>query len=154
MPLLFLLVKWIHVLSAITAVGANATYGIWVSRARREPSVLPFVLHSIKVIDDRVANPLYALLLLTGLTMAFIIPIPLTTPWLMTALILYAIATLLGMAVFVPVFRRQIQFLEREGLESPRYKAAAKQGQVLGIIVGIVVLMITFLMVVKPPLWG
>ena len=152
--MLFLLVKWIHVLSAITAVGANATYGIWISRARREPAVLPFVLHSIKLIDDRVANPLYALLLLTGLTMAFIIPIPLNTPWLMTALILYAIATILGMAVFVPIFRRQIQLTEREGIESPRYQAAARQGMVLGLIVGLDVLVIIFLMVVKPALWA
>jgi uncharacterized membrane protein len=152
--MLFLLVKWIHVLSAITAVGANATYGIWISRARREPAVLPFVLHSIKLIDDRVANPLYALLLLTGLTMAFIIPIPLNTSWLMTALILYTIATILGMAVFVPIFRRHIQLMEREGIESPRYRAAARQGMVLGLIVGLDVLVIIFLMVVKPALWA
>jgi uncharacterized membrane protein len=152
--LLFKLIKWIHVLSAITAVGANITYGIWITRASREPAVLPFVLRSIKTIDDRVANPLYALLLLTGLTMAFILPIPLTTPWLLTALILYAIATLLGMAVFVPVFRRRLELLETEGLESPKYKAAAKRSTVLGIIVGIDVVMIVFLMVVKPALWG
>ena len=150
--MLFLIIKWIHVLSAITAVGANATYGIWIIRARREPTVLPFVLHSIKVIDDRVANPLYALLLLTGLTMAFMIPIPLNTPWLMTALILYAIATILGMAVFVPVFRRQIQFLESDGVKSRRFQAAAKQSTVLGLIVALVVLIIVFLMVVKPAL--
>ena len=152
--MLFLIIKWIHVLSAITAVGANATYGIWIIRARREPAVLPFVLHSIKVIDDRVANPLYALLLLTGLTMAFMIPIPLNTPWLMTALILYAIATILGMAVFVPVFRRQIQFLESDGVKSRRFQAAAKQSTVLGLIVALVVLIIVFLMVVKPALWS
>ena len=152
--MLFLLVKWIHVLSAITAVGANITYGIWMTRAAREPSALPFVLHNIKLIDDRVANPLYALLLLTGLTMAFMLPIPLTTPWLMTALILYAFATLLGMAVFVPVFRRQIELLESEGLASKRYQAFARWARVLGIVVGIAVLLIVFLMVVKPPLWG
>jgi uncharacterized membrane protein len=147
---LFLLIKWIHVLSAITAVGANVTYGIWMSRAAREPAVLPFVLHSIKLIDDRVANPLYALLLLTGLTMAFMLPIPLTTPWLLTALILYAITTLLGMAVFVPVFRRQIQLLETEGPASPGYQSMAVRARVLGIVVGIIVIVITFLMVVKP----
>ncbi len=150
----FLLIKWIHVLSAITAVGANATYGIWIARARREGAVLPFVLHNIKLIDDRIANPLYALLLLTGLTMAFMIPIPLNTPWLMSALILYAIATILGMAAFVPIFRRHIELLETEGVESPKYKAAAKQGTALGLIVGLDVLIITFLMVVKPPLWA
>ena len=128
--------------------------GMWIARASREPAVLPFVLRQIKLIDDRVANPLYALLLLTGLTMAFIIPIPLNTSWLMTALILYAIATILGMAVFVPIFRRQIQLMEREGIESPRYQAAARQGMVLGLIVGLDVLVIIFLMVVKPALWA
>jgi len=152
--MLFLLVKWIHVLSAITAVGANITYGIWIVRASREPAVLPFVLRNIKLIDDWVANPLYALLLLTGLTMVFILPLPLTTPWLTTALVLYAIATLLGMAVFVPVFRRRVRLLETEGLDSPGYRAAAKQSTVLGIVVGIDVLIIVFMMVVKPPLWA
>ena len=151
--MLFLLIKWIHVLSAITAFGANITYGIWVSRARREPAVLPFVLHTIKLIDDRVANPLYALLPLTGLTMTFLIPIPLTTPWLTSALILYAIATLLGMAVFVPMFRRQIKLLEREGFDSPRYQVGETWLTAVGFAVGIAVIMIVFLMVVKPPLW-
>ena len=151
--MLFLLVKWIHVLSAITAVGANATYGIWIVRASRQPSHLPFVLHTIKVIDDRVANPLYALLLLTGMTMAFMLPVPLTTPWLATALILYGIALILGLVAFVPIFRRQIELLESEGFESPKYQAVAKQARVLGVIVGIIVIAITFMMVVKPPLW-
>jgi uncharacterized membrane protein len=152
--MLFLLVKWIHVLSAIIAVGGNATYGIWMARARREPAVLPFVLRNIKLIDDRVANPLYVLLLLTGLTMAFMIPIPLNTPWLLTALILYGVAVILGMAVFVPLFRRRIQLLESEGIESRRYQAAAKQGTVLGLVVALDVLVIVFLMVVKPALWA
>ncbi len=141
-------------LSAITAVGANISYGIWIARATRQPEVLPFVLHSIKVIDDRVANPLYILLLLTGLTMALILPIPLNTPWLMTALLLYAFATVLGMLVFVPVFRRQIELLEHEGASSPGFRSYARQARILGIVVGIDVLIITFLMVVKPTLWG
>ncbi len=152
--MLFLLVKWIHVLSAITAVGANITYGIWIGRASRQPDHLPFVLRTIKVIDDRVANPLYALLLLTGLTMAFMLPIPLTTPWLLTALILYGIVLVLGLVVFVPAFRRQIELLDSQGFASPAYQAVAKRGRILGMIVGLIVLIIIFLMVVKPALWG
>jgi uncharacterized membrane protein len=151
---LFGLVKWIHVLSAITAVGANLTYGIWIVRASRQPSFLPFVLRTIKVIDDRVANPLYALLLLTGLTMAFMLPIPLTTPWLATALILYGASLILGLVAFVPLFRQQLDLLESEGFDSPKYKAVARRVRELGVVVGIVVVAITFLMVVKPPLWG
>jgi uncharacterized membrane protein len=152
--LFFLLIKWIHVLSAITAVGANITYGIWMARASRQPEVLPFVLRTIKLIDDRLANPLYVLLLITGLTMAFILPIPLTTPWLLTALVLYAIATLLGMLMFVPTFRQQVRLLESEGFGSARYQAVAKRARILGVVVGIDVLIILFMMVVKPPLWG
>jgi uncharacterized membrane protein len=152
--MIFLLIKWIHVLSAITAVGANITYAIWIVRASRQPVVLPFALRTIKLIDDRIANPTYVLLLLTGLTMAFIIPIPFSTPWLMSALVLYALATIFGMVLFVPSFKRQIRLLEREGLDSAKYRASYNQSRLLGIVVGAMVIMISFLMVVKPALWG
>jgi uncharacterized membrane protein len=99
-------------------------------------------------------KPSYGLLLLTGLTMAFIVPIPLTTPWLLTALILYVIATIIGMAGFVPIFNKQVQLLDSEGIDSPNYKAVQQLSQTLGIVTGIVVILITFLMVVKPALWG
>jgi uncharacterized membrane protein len=84
--MLYLYLKWLHVLSAILAVGANTTYGIWLARASQNPDNLPFTLKSIKMLDDRVANPAYGLLLLTGLGMAFAAPLPLTTPWLLTGL--------------------------------------------------------------------
>ncbi len=148
----FLLVKWIHVLSAITAVGANITYGIWISRASREPNVLPFVLRNIHLIDRRVANPGYVLLLITGLTMALTLPIPLTTPWLLTALVLYGLAALLGAVFYAPVVRNQIRLLESEGFESPNYQAVARRSSLFGILVTWDVVVIVFLMVVKPAL--
>ncbi len=152
--MLFLITKWIHVLSAITAVGANITYGIWIARASKEPSFLPFVLRNIKFIDDRVANPCYGLLLLTGLTLAFLAPIPLTTPWLLSGLTLYVIAGLLGAFAYTPIVKRQIQLLDSEGFDSPNYQAVAKKARSLGIVVGVDIIIIVFLMVVKPALWG
>ena len=152
--MLFLIVKWIHVLAAITAVGANITYGIWIGRASKEPNFLPFVLRNIKFIDDRVANPGYGLLLLTGLTMAFLAPIPLTTPWLLTGLTLYVIAGLLGVFAYSPIVKRQIQLLDNEGIGSPNYQAVANRARLLGMLVGLDVIIIVFLMVVKPALWG
>jgi len=148
----FLLVKWIHVLSAITAVGANITYGIWIAQASREPKVLPFVLRNIQMIDRRIANPCYALLLITGLTMAFILPIPLTTPWLLIALVLYVLAGLFGVFFYAPAVRRQITLLEGEGFDSPGYQASAKRSMLFGILVTVDVILIVFLMVVKPVL--
>ncbi len=149
--MIFLLVKWIHIMSAITAVGANITYGIWIARASREPKVLPFVLRNIHLIDSRIANPCYGLLLLTGLIMAFTVPIPLTTPWLLTALVLYVFAAIFGIAFYAPVVRNQLQLLESEGFESPGYQAVAKRSTLLGVLVTLDVIVIVFLMVVKPP---
>lgn len=149
----FALLKWLHVLAAMTAVGANLTYGIWIARASREPKVLPFVLSNIASIDGRLANPCYALLVVTGLTMAFTIPIPLTTPWLLTAIVLYVLATLLGIFAYAPVTRQQRRMLEAEGFESPAYRSVASKATRLGVAVTIDVLLTAFLMVVKPALW-
>ncbi len=152
--MLFSILKWIHVLAAIVAVGANATYGVWLARASRSNDVLPFTLRTIKLIDDRIANPAYGLQLITGLAMAFILPIPLTTPWLLTALILYAILVLIGLGGYTPTLRRQIQLLDREGVRSPNYQALARRGTILGVILAILAITIVFLMVVKPGLWA
>jgi len=148
------LLKWLHVLAAIMAVGANLTYSIWLRRAQSEPEVLPFVLANIRLIDQRVANPCYSVLLVTGLIMAFTVGIPLTTPWLLTALSLYVLAALLGILAYAPASRRQRRILEAEGHESPAYRSVAHKSSWLGIAVTIDVLIIVFLMVVKPPLWG
>ncbi len=152
MPLL--IVRWIHVLAAIAAVGANLTYGIWIGRARREPEQLPFVLASIKVIDQRLANPCYGLLLLTGLLMAYLVPIPLTTPWLLVAIVLYVLAAFLGVFAYGPVMKEQRKHLESGGFDNPGYQTAARRGSLLGILVTLDVVVIVFLMVVKPVLWG
>ena len=53
----FLLLKTVHILAAITAVGSNLAYGAWGARGNRDPEHLGFVLRGIKFIDDRIANP-------------------------------------------------------------------------------------------------
>ncbi len=152
--MLYLLLKWLHILSAIVAVGANVTYGIWLVRASRQPDALPFTLLGIKLIDDRLANPAYGLLLVTGLLMVFTVGMPLTTPWLLTALVLFVLVGLVGALGYTPTLRRQIQLLDSEGVHSPGYQAAARQGIILGGVLVVLVIVIVYLMVVKPGLWG
>lgn len=153
--MLFPIVKWLHILAAIVAVGANITYGVWLARASRQPEVLPFTLRTIKLIDDRMANPAYGFLLLTGLIMVFTVPIPLSrTPWLQVALVFYILLVLLGLLGYTPTLRRQIQLLESEGAASPAYQAMARRGRSIGILLAVAVLIITYLMVVRPQLWG
>ena len=150
----YLLLKWLHVLSAIVAVGANLTYGIWIARASRNPEVLPFTLRSIKLIDDRVANPAYGALLVTGLLMAFVAPLSLTIPWLLTGLVLYGFVVLVSLFGYTPTLRRQIQVLDSEGFNAPAYQMLARRGRNLGIILAVLTVVIVYLMVVKPGLWA
>ena len=152
--MLYLLLKWLHVLAAIVAVGSNVTYGIWIARASRSPEALPFTLRGVKLIDDRVANPAYGLLLATGLLMVFVVRLPLTTPWLLTALVLYVIVVLVGLWGYTPTLRHQIRMLDSEGFHSPNYQALARRGTLLGLVLAVLVIAIVFLMVVKPGLWA
>ncbi len=152
--MLYSIVKWLHILSAMVAVGSNITYGIWISRASRNPEALPFTLRGVKLIDDRLANPAYGLLLITGLLMVFIVRFPLTTPWILTALILYAALALTGFFGYTPTLKRQIQLLESQGPASAEYQTLARRGTLIGILVAILAVSIIFLMVVKPALWS
>ena len=151
---LFLILKWLHVLSAIIAVGANATYGIWLARAGRDAAHLPFTLRTVKMIDDRMANPSYALLLITGLAMVFTVPFPITTPWIMSGLILYGVLFVIGLFGYTPTLRKQIALAESEGPQSAAYQAMARRGTILGIVLAVIAVAVVFLMVTKPPLWG
>lgn len=117
--MLYLLLKWLHVLAAIVAIGANVTYGMWIARASRNPDVLPFTLRGIKLIDDRIANPAYGALLITGLLMVFGLRLSLTIPWLLIASILYVLVVLVGLLGYTPTLRRQIQVSDRKGFGSP-----------------------------------
>ncbi len=151
---LFLILKTIHVLSAIIAVGTNITYRMLIAGAVRQPEVLVFTLKSIRRLDMRLANPAYGLLLISGLAMAFTVPFPLTTPWILTALILYALVAVVGIVVYAPIFRRQIQFAEREGLQGASYREEARKSSTLGLLVIALTVVIVILMVTKPALWG
>jgi uncharacterized membrane protein len=147
----YVLLKWLHVLLAITAVGANITYGVWIARsAKGDPKYHAEVLRTIKFIDDRMANPCYLLLLVTGVGMVALPNGPsITTPWLLVALVLYVVAVLLGFVMYTPALRRQIAAAEASGPGSAEYKVIAAQSRQLGIILAVIVVAIVFLMVVK-----
>jgi uncharacterized membrane protein len=149
---LYLLLKFLHVLLAIVAVGFNASYPIWLGRGRREPEHSLHVLRGIKTLDDRFANPAYALLLLLGLAMTFIAGIPLTTFWIGASLVLYILLLVGGLVFYSPTLKRQIAALEQGGATSPEFIALSQRGTVIGILLAVDVVVIVFLMVVKPTL--
>jgi uncharacterized membrane protein len=152
MPSVYEWLKFAHILLAIIAVGFNASYGIWLTRAAKVPEHESFALRTIKVLDDRFANPAYALLLVTGLLMIWQADIPLSTFWISTSIGIYAAVILLGLGVYTPTLRRQIRVLEEQGSGSEDYRRLSTRGTVLGIVLAVLVIVIVFLMVTKPTL--
>ena len=144
--------KFFHVLLAIVAVGFNASYAIWLARAAREPEHEAFALHGVKFLDDRFANPAYALLLVTGLLMVWVGDLDMTQFWLLAALVLYVVAVGLGLFVYTPTLRAQIAALGSSGPGSAEYQSLAERGTTVGIVLAIDVIAIVFLMVTKPVL--
>ena len=143
------LLKFIHVLLAITAVGSNITYAAWNIRGAREPEHLAFALRGIKFLDGRVANPAYGLLLLTGLTLVVVGKWGLRG-WVTAALILFVVTVVVAAGFFSRVLTRQIQVLQTDGESSPAYQQVAGQARIYGIVTSVLVLAIVFDMVVKP----
>jgi uncharacterized membrane protein len=150
---LFVIVKFLHVLLAIIAVGFNATYGVWLARVAREPvPTQSFVLRGIKRLDDWFANPAYVLLAVTGVTMVFVGDLRFTTFWIAGGIVLWAIAVGLGFFVYTPMLRNQIHSLETAGPDSDDYKRYSANARFLGILLAVIVVVIVFFMVTKPTL--
>ena len=150
---LFVVVKFVHVLLAIIAVGFNATYGVWLARVAREPvPTQSFVLRGIKRLDDWFANPAYVLLAVTGVTMVFVGELRFTTFWIAGGIVLWAIAVALGFFVYTPMLRNQIHALETAGADSEDYKRNSANARFVGILLAAIVVVIVFLMVTKPTL--
>ena len=150
----YVILKWFHVLLAITALGTNITYGVWFAAAAREPKHLAFALQGIRILDNRIANPAYGLLLLTGFAMAGMGKIPFSTPWLLTGIILYVVLVVIAAAGYTPTLRRQIQALDAGGPNSPEYQRLAARGTRLGVLLTVLAVIIVFVMVTKPALWS
>jgi uncharacterized membrane protein len=147
---LYAVLKFVHVLLAIIAIGFNASYGVWLARARREPEHEMHVLRGIKILDDRFANPAYGLLLVTGIILVLIGPFPFTTPWIVGGLVLFVVVVILAATMYTPTLRRQIAVLESQGPASEEYARLSNRGRTLGIVLAVLVVLIEFLMVTKP----
>jgi len=78
--------------------------------------------------------------------MLLVIPLPLTTPWLLTALILYLACLPGGIFVYAPAIRKPLALAESPGVGSALPAGRSR--------VTVIAVVITFLMVVKPALWG
>ena len=144
--------KFLHVFMAIIAVGFNASYAIWLARAAKEPEHEGYALRGVQFLDDRFANPAYAVLLVSGLAMVWVGDLGLKTFWIGAGLTLFIIVSLVALLVYTPTLKKQIETFEAGGAGSAAYQALAKKSTAVGMFLGVAVVVIVFLMVTKPTL--
>jgi len=144
-----LLLKLIHVLAAIVAVGANLTYSFWLRRAGLDRDRLTWTIDGIRRLDRTVANPAYILLLISGVLMVLTGAYSFAARWLQVAVVLYAAVALLGILAFAPAVRRQAAEAARDPT-TPAYAEAARRSDLLGVLTTGVAVVIVILMVTKP----
>jgi uncharacterized membrane protein len=145
------ILKYIHILSAIVAVGANITYGVWSVRSRREPSHLAYTIRGIQLLDSRIANPAYGVLFLTGIAMVVIGGIGLKL-WIVVAVVLFVAIAVIGFAYFTPLVRRQLALVDAGDTSSAEFERLARTNAMIGPVLGVLVLIILGMMVFQPNL--
>ena len=143
------LLKLVHVLAVVVALGANFTYAFWLAQAGRDRDRLLFVIASIRRLDRRVANPAYLVVFLAGAGMVLTGPFTFQAFWVAAAIVLYVLVAILGITVYAPAVRRQLA-LAREDPATHAYDAAARRARLIGLGVTAIVVVIVALMVLKP----
>lgn len=144
-----LVLKLVHILAAIVALGANVSYGFWLRLAGRDRARLLFAIEGIRWLDRRIANPMYVVVLVTGILMVLSGAYSFETGWIAASIALYVLVAVVGIAFFAPAIRRQLTEAERDPA-SPAYAAAAARTTRLGLLTTAAVGVIVALMVTKP----
>jgi uncharacterized membrane protein len=147
---MYLILKWLHILSAIIAVGANATYIIWLRLAGQEQEAKPFVFRGLDRLES-MTLPFYILLFLSGLGMLFVSGLPWTTPWVLSGIVGFVAMAFLGARVFGPALRQMRALADTP--ESPEYQALEERNTRILVIVLLLAVLVEYLMTAKPALW-
>lgn len=147
----WLVFKFVHILAVISAVGANATYQFWYSRAGRDPARLVWVIESIRVLDRRIANPSYIVAFLAGIATVVTGGFSFQSLWIAASIGLYVLVAVIGIALYAPTMRRQLALAAADPT-SADYEAVARRSRMLGGLAIGLVLVIVVLMVFKPTL--
>lgn len=150
--------KWAHIISStlLFGTGLGTAFHGWMAHRSEDARYAAAVGRSVVLADWLFTAPAVVVQPVTGVLLALIAGFPLTSPWLVTALVLYA---LVG-ACWLPVVWLQIQMhrmAEKAAAAGeelpPLFRRYARYWFVLGWPAFIGVLLIFWLMIAKPALW-
>lgn len=154
---MYLAIKWMHILSSVVLVGTGlgSAYYMFFANRSRDIAAQAVVCRLVVRADWWFTTPTVLLQPATGLLLAHMAGIPLSTPWLALSMALFVLAG----ACWLPVVWLQIQMAKmaesarQSGNALPaRYERYAKRWEWLGYPAFVAMLLVFYLMVAKPTL--
>ncbi len=150
-------VLFVHVLGAILAFGPTFAYSIIGAMGGKEPQHANFNMRTTEAIGNKLVYPLAIVQGVTGLLLVWLASIPLfQKPWLLVGIALYIFAITYALTVQRNALLHAIAFTSTPppagatGGPPPELLATIKKIQRGGMLLGLVIVTIVFLMVVKP----
>lgn len=150
----------VHIGSALVGLGPSMVYGrITKAAAEAGPGQIPFAVRMTRELSTRWTHPLAALVLLSGFGLVWTMHYDiLATPWLLVSVVLFLASFLYATFIQNRTTLRSLELVMR-GLpnlsEDERAEAARLRNRIRwgGLFMRVVVLVVLFLMVMKPALW-
>ncbi len=146
---------FLHVMGAILAFGPTFAYSIMGAMAGREPQHANFSARQVAAIGNKLVYPLAIFQGITGVALIVASNRDLRTEtWLGISIVLYAIALIYALTVQRNALHHLIELTSTPPAPgagpSPEIPAIVKKIQRGGMFMGTLVVVIVFLMVVKP----
>ena len=157
---LYLTLKWLHIISSVLLVGTGLGSAFYMFFTNRSGSVQAQAVVTRLVVraDWWFTTPTVFVQPATGLAMAAVAGLPLTTPWLAVSLGLYAVAG----GCWLPVVWLQLRMRDMaveaaqaplgDGVLPPLYWRYARWWEALGYPAFVAIAVVFYLMVNKPAL--
>lgn len=149
----YLILKFIHILSAIMMIGGSTANGIMELNLRNNKKLVEtkrifIIMSQVKLINNRIVLPSIISLLITGLLFVFVFNYPISIFWVLTSLLL-----MIFVFLFYFIGKKYEDRLEKEAKKSKNQIEMIKTHRMIKIIgfsASMVILFILFLMIVKP----
>ncbi len=146
---------FLHVMGAILAFGPTFAYSIMGAMAGREPQHANFSSRQVAAIGNALVYPLAIIQGITGVLLIVAASIDVrAAPWLAIGIVLYAITLTFALTVQRNALRRLIELTSTPPppgtAPSPEIATTVRKVQRGGIFTGVMIVVIVFLMVVKP----
>jgi uncharacterized membrane protein len=151
----YLVVKWLHILSStvLFGTGLGSAYYMFFASRTRDPRVIAPVVRQVVIADWAFTTPTIILQPLTGFYLVHLAGFPITSGWILWSIGLY----LLAGAAWLPVVWMQIRMrdLAATAVEAsmplpPIYWRFLRAWVALGVVAFLALVVVFYLMVVKP----